>query len=153
MPAGRLLSEGEKGRIKAYNDAGFNVSEISRKIGRTRCVITNFLRNPEEYGVKRSSGRKPKLDDRDKRRIILEASNSFASCSTIAAGCTKPVSRMTVWRALKTSEVIVRGILKKAPSLKPRHKTARLQFAENNLQRNWASVCNFSSILFTQICS
>jgi len=84
MPAGRLLSEGEKGRIKAYNDAGFNVSEISRKIGRTRCVITNFLRNPEEYGVKRSSGRKPKLDDRDKRRIILEASNSFASCSTIA---------------------------------------------------------------------
>jgi len=70
MPAGRLLSEGEKGRIKAYNDAGFNVSEISRKIGRTRCVITNFLRNPEEYGVKRSSGRKPKLDDLDRRRII-----------------------------------------------------------------------------------
>jgi len=47
MPAGRLLSEGEKGRIKAYNDAGFIVSEIwanalcynqfSKKSGRIWC--------------------------------------------------------------------------------------------------------------------
>jgi len=153
MPRGTLLNEEEMGRIRAYNEAGFNISQISRKVGRTRCVISNFLKDPEKYGINRSSGRKPKLDDRDKRRIIKRTSNSFESCSTLTACCSKRVSRMTVWRVLQSFENIVRGVLKMAPFLKPCHKIARLQFVENNLERNWASVCYFNFILITRLCA
>lgn len=151
MPRGSYLNNEEMGRIRAYNEAGYNNSEISRKMGRTRCVISNFLKNPEEYGAKRCHGRKPVTNDRDKRRILMKASNSFESCATLAACCSKPVSRMTVWRTLQSSDNIVRGVLRKAPSLKAHHKTARLQFVENNLARNWASVCHFALLFVTRL--
>lgn len=141
MPRGTVLSDEEKGKIGAYEDEGLNYAQISRKVGRSRCVIASFLKNRQKYGKKYKTGRKPKLSDRDKRMIINKASNSFVSCAQLAGQCSKRVSKMTVWRVLNSSETIVRSVMKKVPTLRPHHKTARLQFASNNLDTDWNSVC------------
>lgn len=140
MPRGLRLSDEEKGMIIAYKDSGMSFSEISRKIGRTRCVIANFLRSPENYGKARRTGRKPKLSKRDKRRILNQASNSTTSCRQLAALASKPVSATTVWRTLHMSDHIVSATMKKAPTLKPHHKEARVKFASNNLDTCWDMV-------------
>jgi transposase len=50
------LSEMEKGQIMAFEDAGLNISEISKKIGRSRNVIMNFIQNKDPYGTKSAPG-------------------------------------------------------------------------------------------------
>lgn len=141
MPRGTVLSDEEKGKIVAYEDEGLNYAQISQKIGRSRCVIRSFLKNRDKYGKKYKTGRKHKLSDRDKRIIIKKASNSFVSCAQLAGQCSNKVSKMTVWRFLNSSETIVRSVMKKVQTLRPHHKTARLQFATNNLDTDWNSVC------------
>lgn len=140
MGRSTLLREEEKGSILAFSKSGLNVSQISREIGRSRTVIANFLKNPESYGQKRSTGRKAILNDRDKRRIIKKASNSTTSCAQLASFTGKNVSVTTVWRTLKQSKHIVLGVLRKAPHLTVRHKAARIDFALRNLETNWDSV-------------
>jgi IS30 family transposase len=54
------LTDEEKGQIKAFNDIGLSNREIGRRLGRNHVVIGRYLENPEEYGVKKSTGR-PKV--------------------------------------------------------------------------------------------
>uniref|UniRef100_A0A1I7X3K3 HTH_Tnp_Tc3_1 domain-containing protein n=1 Tax=Heterorhabditis bacteriophora TaxID=37862 RepID=A0A1I7X3K3_HETBA len=64
---GFLLNDIEKAEILAFSDVGLNRTEIARKIGRSRNVVANFLRAPDEYGIKKSGGRPTKLGKREKR--------------------------------------------------------------------------------------
>ena len=43
MGRGKQLTDIEKGKILAYHDSGESLRSIERKIGRSRCVITNYL--------------------------------------------------------------------------------------------------------------
>lgn len=74
-----------EGSFLVYSNSGWNVSQISREIGRSGTVSANFLRNPLDYGKERSTSRHPILDDRAKRRIIEKASTSIAPCAQSAA--------------------------------------------------------------------
>lgn len=111
MGRGSLLCEQEKDLILAFSKSGLNIKyrEISREIGRSRKVITNFLKNPGEYGKKRSTGRKPVIDNRSKQCIVKKSSNSFVSCSRLVSLSARKVSKMTVWRMLNKCDHIVRA--------------------------------------------
>ena len=52
----KVLSNEEIGKIKAYKDCGLKISQISNKIGRTRCVVSNYLSNPSNYGKNMKGG-------------------------------------------------------------------------------------------------
>ena len=44
------LSENEKRKFLAFRKSRFNVTLIAKKISRSKTVVNNFLKNPEEYG-------------------------------------------------------------------------------------------------------
>ena len=84
----------------------------------------------ENYGTLKSPGPSHKLDDRTKRRIINEASNSTVGVRVLQRENAPNVSHMTVHRLLKNTPHLVRQRMKLFPMLKDEHKFARPTFAE-----------------------
>jgi transposase len=140
MPRGSYLSELEKGNILAFQNEGLSLRETARRINRSHKVVSNYLRNPAQYGTNKKGGPKKKVSPRTARRITATANNSLKSCKRIGHECGANVSRWTIRRILNKNEHIVRQKLKKSPRLLPRHKTARLEFAHQNMNRNWENV-------------
>jgi len=66
-------------------------------------------------------------------RLVKAAGNSLKTANELSADCGLKVSRWTIARALKKSEVIVRQKMKVASRLLDRHKEARVKFARNNM--------------------
>ncbi|XGW29432.1 hypothetical protein V3C99_008891 [Haemonchus contortus] len=115
MGRGSLLSYFEKGQILAKKEQGLSNRRIARDLGRSHTVVDNFIKNPEEYGTRRSAGRPSLLFDRDKRRILREASNSTKSCLEIRSSLNLNASKDTVWRVIRKSQFIVKRKMRKAP--------------------------------------
>lgn len=134
------LSEKEQGQILAFRKTGWGIRKIAREIGRSHCVVLNFLKNPASYGQKKSPGRKKKLSAREERHVVSKASNSTKSCSQIRAELNLDASISTVWRTLKQSPNISRSKMNSAPRLLTRHKEARLEFARRNMSQDWKKV-------------
>ena len=125
------------------NQEGFSNCYIAEQIGRSPNVVSNFLRNPVDYGTAKSSGRPPKLNTRDKRRIFRRASNSVSSSATIQRELNLNVTPMTVRNVINSSPNIVRARMRKAPALTDVHKERRLQFARVNMRTDWTKVSTF----------
>uniref|UniRef100_A0A1I7WUS3 HTH_38 domain-containing protein n=1 Tax=Heterorhabditis bacteriophora TaxID=37862 RepID=A0A1I7WUS3_HETBA len=51
------LSLHERGQIKALSTTGYTMKQIANIFERSRKIIMNFLRLPEEYGINKSSRR------------------------------------------------------------------------------------------------
>jgi len=137
MPRGITLTEFEKGQILAFRDCGKSGNYISKELGRSRCLIQNFLKNPTKYGEKKRTGGPRLLSQREERAIIRYSSNSLLSCKEIKNICNVNVSPSTILRTIKRSPNIVRSKLLKAPCLKTVHNVARLDFSRNNMNRAW----------------
>lgn len=136
----KRLNQQEQGQILAFKKVGWGIRKIAGEIGRSRCAVANFLKNPAKYGQNKNAGRKKKLSERDTRRIVNKSSNSTLSCSQIRTELKLEASVSTVWRALKLSPNIVRAKMNSAPRLLPRHKEARLEFARRNMPQDWKKV-------------
>lgn len=137
MPKGNYLTQQEKAVILAYSKINMSISGISKEIERSRCVVRNFLKDPDNYGKKYPKTIKKKLTSRDKRRIINTASNSTKTLSQIKRELDLNVSRETIRQVLVTNSNICRSKMMRAPCLKPEHKVARLKFARENMSRDW----------------
>ena len=79
------LSELEKGKITAFKKAQWTNRKIAKELGRSRNVVNNFVKNPQQYGRKKHTGRKSKISPRMQRRIISRSSNSTMSINQIRA--------------------------------------------------------------------
>jgi transposase len=51
MSKGTQLKHTEKSTILLLRNKGHSISEIAQIINRSRCVVINFLKNPEKYGT------------------------------------------------------------------------------------------------------
>ena len=109
MPRGKPLSEIEKGQILAYHETGMSNRGIAERISRSHDVVNNFLKNPDVYGKNRRGGPKPKLNARDKRKILAAASNTSRSCRNIKDDLALNVSTSSIRRAINSSGVIVQA--------------------------------------------
>ncbi|KAF4143222.1 Tc3 transposase [Phytophthora infestans] len=74
MGRGASLSDKEKGSILAYKEANMSTDAIATRGGRSWKVVNNFLKAPEAYGAKKSSGRPRKMTQTAERRLLRQAS-------------------------------------------------------------------------------
>jgi transposase len=133
----------EKGQILALHGEGKSSRYISEIINRSPTVICRFIKNPFEYGIKKSSGRPQKLSKREKRYIVNTASNSSKSGVQIKNELDLNVSKWTIGRVLKNTPFIVRAKFKRTPALQPHHKLSRIEFARKHMATNWNNVRKF----------
>ena len=74
MGSGKRLNDIEKGQIKAIKDLNLSISDISRRVNRSRKVIRRYLNDPESCGTKTSPRRPQKLSEHEKRVVLRESS-------------------------------------------------------------------------------
>ena len=140
MGGGKTLTVEERSKISAFHEVGLSLKEIARRIGRTRCVVRSFLKDPENYGFRARGRPKSKVSERDRRRIVNAASNTSVSCKKLVSSLQLTVSKTTVWRTLRASPVLVRAKMQPAPRLKKHHIEARVRFGRENMSRDWSTV-------------
>lgn len=63
MGRGKALTSDEKGKIIAYKECKLTYREIAEKIGKSKSVVCNFLKNTSGYG-KNMKGRTKKKNFR-----------------------------------------------------------------------------------------
>lgn len=138
----KRLSSEEIGKIMAYRDLGLNYTQIGHRINRSRDVIRDYLKNPEDYGKKKSPGRPRVFDERQERQILRSVTqNNRTSVKKICADNQISLKHVrTVQRIFQKSEYFGWKKVERKPALTPLHKRARLEFATNNLDRNWSKV-------------
>lgn len=140
MPRSQQLSIAEKAKIDAYRSTGMGYGIIAKNIGRSKCCVEQYIKKSRGYGTKKRSGRPSKVSARDQRRIVNAASNSAKSAREIAAESGISVSKNTICRILKRSQHIVRAKKMPAPRMTASHKEKRLDFAKNEMARDWSKV-------------
>jgi len=83
MPSVKRLSPYEQGLIDGHKAQGLTIREVAQKIGRSPNAVSNYLRDPENYGRKNPGGRPSVLSQRDRRHVLREASNKVTAASGI----------------------------------------------------------------------
>ena len=86
----------------AFKDLNLSISEISRKVNRSRKLISHYLNHTESYGTKSFSGRPQKFTERQ-RRVLREASKGSSSARDLKNKLNLEVSRSTIFRCLQRS--------------------------------------------------
>jgi len=126
------LTTEEKGRIVGMRNAGLKGSEIARKLGHPASTVYTVLANYDKRGTvepRKSSGRPPKLSDRDRRHLNqLVNKNRKAPLAEITNMLDANVSARTVVRAVHELGYRARVAAIK-PFLNPSHIAKRLEFA------------------------
>ena len=72
MAKGTKSSEFEKGEITILKRVRKSQGEILKVLGCSKTIICNYLKSPNKYGTKKSTGRPEKLSPQFKRRIVRE---------------------------------------------------------------------------------
>ena len=75
----------EIGKIITYRGQGLSMEEISVKIGRSKCAICHLLKDPENYGTKKSSGRRKSLDPTDRSLVLWLSRTQHLNATQILA--------------------------------------------------------------------
>jgi transposase len=72
MPKGTVLSNDERKEILRLHAAGVSGREIGKSLNRSKTVVLNFLRNPNQYAQIKRSGRKRALSIEEERRLFSQ---------------------------------------------------------------------------------
>ena len=84
MDCGRKLNPAEIHAILKLNEEHYSVTKIAKIINRSRKVIVNLLEDSDNYGERKSYGRRQCLTAWDKRAITRIASNSSLTARQIS---------------------------------------------------------------------
>lgn len=142
MGRGKKLSESEIKTILKLKNENFSVAKIARILKRSRNVVMNLLKDPENYGKKKSPGRPSVLSDREKRAILRVASNAPLTARQIAQEAGVSTNILNVQRLLKKTPTIKRKKLTRKPPLTKNHVEERLKFAREHLKwkKRWRNI-------------
>lgn len=133
MGRGKKLTSEEMIRIKTLKEEHYPLREIARRLGRSHHVIMKYLEEPENYGKRYKGRTKRATTERERRRILREASNSSLTAGQIALKVGTQASVRTVRRIINKCSTIKRLKIKKRPALNRRHYSLRLEFARQHM--------------------
>jgi transposase len=139
------LSQFEKGQIEAYKDMNLSNFDIAKKLNRDKSTVTKYLQKTNKKSLKQNSGRKSKLDDRQKRHIFKLATKDRMSCRQLKGTLDLPVSCRTVQRSLHANRNANYEKMMRTIQLKKVHIDARLQWAR--IHKSWTY--EWKKVLFT----
>ena len=123
------LSEFERGRIVELHKQGLSQRAITAEVHRSKTVICNFPKDPENYGTAKSNDKPKKMSPALSIRIIRVVSQDRGRSSRqIKALTDADCSPITTRRHLRQEGMKNKKRLQ-GPRLLPRHKVARLEFA------------------------
>lgn len=145
MPKGKALSELERGRIDILKEEGMSLRRIATRIGRSRDAVTNYLRLGTRYATKKRPGRPSSLTERDKRQMKRLAVESKLSATQVKSQMNLRVSSRRVRQILSSDENLSYRKSVPVPRLLPRHKKARVHFAEKH--KFWGT--EWSKVIFS----
>lgn len=142
MSKSTWLTENEKTQISLLHSMKKSIKFISEKIGRSRNVVTKYIKDPINYGKKKSTGRKKKLSIRTISAVIKEAKGKNITAKKIIQKFDLRVHKSTITRILNKDGKLKRRKIKRKPILQKIHKRNRLLFAGQyrNLKEKWNSV-------------
>ena len=129
--------------IKAFHALGESQMGIAKRIGRGRCVVQSFLRDPERYGTKKSTGRPSKISQTLLRRVLRAGSTGDFSASKLQKRFNLPLSPRRVQQLLRDCQHLKFRKMKRAPALTANHKKRRQEWAKVHVTwppEKWATV-------------
>jgi transposase len=141
MPRGCDVTAFERGQIAELVQAGNTISEIARRINRSRSLVRNCISRGISNPTPTRPGRKPKITPRLARRIIRLLNKKAYTASEIRRELNLNIHPRTLSRFFR-----VHGFkylkFKTQPKLTSTAKIRRIDFAENYLEwrEEWSKV-------------
>lgn len=129
MGRGLDLSDSEKAKIDAWVLDKIALSEIAQRLNRHHSCISRYINKKNSPTGRAKAGRKPKLTNRDHRRIFDLATNEDLSLAQIISQAKLEVSKSTVLRSLNQNPNVERKKRRARPAMKKRHIEARKLWA------------------------
>lgn len=138
MGRAKTLTESEKIEISTLKDYNkMSNRQIAKEISRSEFFVRNFLKNRENYGQNRKTGRQPTISNGQKRRLIRSAATSSKSARQLKDENNVSVSVRHVQRILSGSKYLSHKKMKRKPMLSPANIVGRLKFADDHI--HWAN--------------
>lgn len=128
------LTESEKKRILELHKKKKSQRQIAALLGRSNCVISHFLKDPDNYGFVVKNRKNRKVTERVKRVILNAVSNKRISAARIIKENCLDINAMTVYRVLHASPHITKQKMKKSPIISKVNKAKRMDFARKSIK-------------------
>ncbi|KAF0748124.1 hypothetical protein AaE_007457 [Aphanomyces astaci] len=142
MGRGKQLNEFQKGQIVVWKQHQQTVQFMAQSLGVSRTAISNYLKDPENYGKRFKGGRPSKLSVNDVRQIFRTASKTGATATTIVRDLNLAVSPRWVRHMLKDNTCFEYVKRNATPLLTKAHMEARLKYAKKHLESppSWSTI-------------
>lgn len=136
MGRGPQLTSEEQATIVSLFRVFGSVKAVAKEIDRSANVVRAFLRDPEGYGTRKSSGRRAVVTAPAKRMLIRSASQSGKSAAQLIFDLQLDISKRHAQRLLSQAPDLQYTKRKHAPVLTAAHKQRRVTFATLNHNRD-----------------
>ena len=142
MTGGKTFSDKEMGQIQAFKQANYSIREIGKELNRSKNVVWNYLKAPEEYRTKNNHGRPKKLTIRQQRLLVRKASTGKFSANQIRNELDLKICKSTVLSYLRANGILLYEKRLMIPALKNHHKLARVEWAITMLSNRdgWGNI-------------
>ena len=143
MVRGVSLTKEEKGRIEAFRRCGISQKRIAKELGRSRAVIQNYLKDPQNYGTRKSTGRPSNVTPHQKRLLLREGSRGIKSADQLRRELNLPIGTRRVQMLLHECPSLVFKRMKKGPAMNRGHRKKRKKWAEARVDwtlEKWSKV-------------
>lgn len=146
MPKASHLQLTERKIILQMRDEGYNPSEISRAVLRSRAAIYSVFRDPGKETMLPRSGRPSKLSPITKRHLLREAKKQEMNARELRAFVDTPLGLSSIRRWLHNDPRLAWSRMQRHVQMGPHHEQARLQWANEHV--HWSTE-QWNKIIFT----
>ena len=139
MGKGLSLSPAEVAVIKSLHAEDFSITEISKRVKRSRKAVYNAIMTTRTDGSGKKAGPKRKLTHAAMRAVLRKASSVLYSAQKLRSMFNLPVGVRRVQQLLQKAQHLEWCKMKVAPKLAPHHREARLKWAREQITNSTSS--------------